>query len=345
MIRFDDNEFEIAVVTYNRVDFVKKWLAHCYSPAVRRNIKLSIYDSSTNDETKTLVLRFNQSKHNKVNYYHIDENTKIGYKPMIPVLQSESTFLWVSGDSRYHDFEELDIKVFSLIKKRTVDCLIINVDNNYRTPDTIFDNRSKMIHSCFVATTCIGMSIYKTSIFDPIKKDPQKLKEMDDVFRSNYAFAWLGYFYSVYAMNDYKTALVNVKINEILAAQKKQTWASRFMGCWVEDLCQVVDQIPDLYARKGMIPKEVWKVMKLNTIPGGYKARKNGDLTRKKYKELKSNGMLLRVVDNTMIMSFFSIAPLFLIELINSSFSWMISVVVKLSRIKRRVLSLGVEKQ
>ena len=32
-IRFDDNELEIAIVTYNRAKFVQIWLEKCYEPA------------------------------------------------------------------------------------------------------------------------------------------------------------------------------------------------------------------------------------------------------------------------------------------------------------------------
>lgn len=310
MVIFDDDEFEIAIATYKRSEFIQKWLEKCYEPAMERSIKLSIYDSSPDIKTKEVVEKFNKDKRSKVQYHHVDEKTIIGYKPMIPILESTSKYLWISGDSKCHDFGELDEKVFPYIKDKSVDYIVMNTANNYRMPDTLFDDKSKMIHSVFVASTCIGLSIYRTAIFDPIKKNASLLQQYDKLFKNNYGFAWLGYFYNVYAMGEYKALLANVEIKDTLNKAKTQSWVVRFYGCWADDLCQIIDNIPASYENKDGIPKETWEVMKLNSMAYGYKARKFGDLNGKKYQELKKAGIIDRLTDRPSRIRYFATAPM-----------------------------------
>lgn len=317
MVQFDDGEFEIAVATYKRPGFVRIWLDNCYEPAVRRNILLSVYDSSPDEGTKKMIDSFNEDRDVKVLYHHVDEKTIIGYKPMFPILHTKSTYLWVSGDSRYHVFDELDEKLFPMIKNRDIDYAVINTGNNHHMPDTVFDDKGKMLHACFVATTCIGLSIYRTAIFDIIRNSPSLLEQYDKRFGNNYGFAWLGYFYNVYAMGGYKAALVNAETKSILNKAKVQSWAVRFYGCWAEDLCQIIDSIPDSYADKDSIPKETWDVMKLDSMSYGYKARKYGDLDTEKYDELKENGIIAKLTDKPGRMKFFATAPMPVIECVN----------------------------
>lgn len=314
MIVFDDNEFEIALVTYQRPQYVKNWLIHCYKPIVDRNIKLTVYDSSVDDKTCKIIRDFNSILNKKIEYHRVDNNTIIGYKPMLPIMDTASEYLWVCGDSRYHDFRELDIKVFPYLKNKDIDYCVINIGNNNLTKDSIFEDDSKMIHSVFVPSTCIGMSIYRNSIFKPIKEDTTLLDKYDKLFKNNYGFAWLGYFYNLYASNNYKTLLVNLKIFTIMQRTKIQSWAKRFYGCWVFDLFQIIDNISDSYYKKNDIPKETWSIMNLNSIEYGYRARKYGDLNGDCYEKLKKRGFIRKITDKPERIRFFAISPMILVE-------------------------------
>lgn len=314
MIKFKDGEFEIAIATYKRPEYIEAWLEKCYQPCVDRNIRISIYDSSPDNATEEAVKFFNKAKKKQVYYRHVDENTIIGYKPMIPIMESEAKYLWVSGDSRYHKFGELDEKVFPHVKKGTFDYIVINVPNNYQLPDTVYEEDGKMLHDVFVASTCIGLSIYRTAIFDPIKRNAELMKAYDCKFKDNFGFSWLGYFYNVYALGEYKTLLANIDILPILNKKKKQSWAVRFYGCWADDLCQIIDYIPKSYIGKEAIPINTWKVMGLESVSYGYLARKYGDLNTGKYKELEQNGTIERITDRPKRIKFFATAPMAAIE-------------------------------
>ena len=98
--------------------------------------------------------------------------------------------------------------------------------------------------------------------------------------------------------------------------KKTQSWAVRFYGCWADDLCQIIDNIPDVYRGKNNIPKNTWKVMKLDNFTYGYLARKYGDLNAEKYEQMASNGMLDRITDNPKRIKFYATAPMWIIEAI-----------------------------
>ena len=320
MIRFEDGQFEIAVATYKRPEYVKIWLEKCYAQCVERNIKISIYDSSPDRKTESIVQSFIEINHAEIVYHHVDEKTIIGYKPMIPLLETKAEYLWISGDSRYHHFDELDEKVFPYIINRSVDYICFNVPSNYSLPDRIYDDKAQMIHDVFIPSTCIGLSIFRMSVFAPIKNNGALLQKFDTLFKDNYGFSWLGYFYNMYAIGDYKTLLANVEILSILDKPKKQSWSVRFYGCWVDDLCQIIDHIPETYQNKNMIPKNTWRIMRLEAVPYCYNARKHGDLNKKKLKEMTQNGQIDRITDHPGRIKFFATAPMVFVELANVLF-------------------------
>ncbi|HBI62765.1 MAG TPA: hypothetical protein DDY31_16425, partial [Lachnospiraceae bacterium] len=150
---FEAGELEIALVTYNRCDFVKEWLKQCYEQIKIRNIHLSIYDSSTYDDTETYIKEFQAEKNDVgLEYHHVDSNINIGYKPMLPILNSKSKYVWVAGDSRYHDFECLDRKVFPYLKK-DIDYVIFHILNNEENDGKIYTNKNELLKECFVSMT------------------------------------------------------------------------------------------------------------------------------------------------------------------------------------------------
>lgn len=313
MIRFEDNEFEIALCTYNRSEFVRKWLDLNYQQAVNRNISIRIIDSSTNEETCDFINNFNKDKTIGVQYLKIDSSTIIGYKPMEALLSATTKYTWVAGDSRYHDYGELDKTVFPCIK-RGIDFITLYIVNNAHNSGKVYTDYSEFIHDCFVSTTCIGLSIYKNSIFNDIKNNPASMAQLDNLFSNNYGFAWLGYFYSEFAKGNYTAAFEKVNVYNILSNKKKQTWAKRFYGCWLDDLCQIVDNIPDVYKDKDKIPFEVWRDMKLWGDSHCYTARKHGDLNKDSFNRYLENGALDRITEDYRTIKYYACAPMFMVE-------------------------------
>lgn len=309
-MRFDDNELEIAIVTYNRSGFIKEWLEKCYESIAQRNISLSIYDSSTDGKTELFLKKDTRYK---LNYVKIDSSENIGYKPMFPILNSHSKYVWVSGDSRYHDFDELDKKVFIHIKN-DIDYICMQIATNSENDGKIYQEKENFLRDCFVSMTCIGLSIYKTSLFDLLKTNQNVRKQCDSDFRDNYAFSWLGYFLSMYSYGSYKTAFVVTKIYDIKEKEKKQVWMKRFLESWCQNVCELMDNIPDCYGNKEFIIEDTWKKMKYFTMDSCYKARISGGINKSIYEKYISNGMLNRLHTNIDRIRIFATYPEFIIR-------------------------------
>lgn len=314
-IVFDENEFEIAIVTYKRSLFIKTWLDKCYIDTVKRNIQLKIIDSSPDNLTQKVVDEFNLRNKARIAYCHVDTETPIGYKPMIGILTSKSKYVWVAGDSRYHDFKEFDKNVFPFIRQGLDFIVFFNGfgELTYK----IYTDKTSFLHDCFIPCTCIGCSIYKVDLFDDIKLDEKLMAHYDNLFKYNYGFGWLGYFYSMFAKkNECRAAFCEVTIYSI-AKNKKQAWAKKFYGCWIDDLHQIMNNLPSIYNHTDDVLRETWEKMHLDSWYYCYIARMGGDLNSKSLKYYKENGLLERTGANQLRVEFFAYAPRCILPLFN----------------------------
>lgn len=312
MVIFNDNELEIAVVTYNRLAYMKQWMALCYDEIIKRNISLSVFDSSTDDETKNYIIN---NFGLKVKYYQVDSITSVGYKPMYAILNSNHKYLWVCGDSRYHDFKQLDNTFFTAMKN-DLDYILISAGYNNEYDSQIFYDKTKFIDKCFISSTCIGLSAFKTNIFKSLKNDAKLLHELDLKYKNNYGFAWMGYFYECFAKKELAAIYFNVDVKDVIKKEKKQFWASRFYECWVENLCSIADNLPNCYVTKHNIPRMVWMDMHLDSIMFCCKARIANGLNPKILKKYIANGLLKRVSNRTSRITFFAYCPKIIVKLI-----------------------------
>lgn len=332
MVVFEDNELEIAIVTYNRCDFIKEWLRLCYEDVVKRNISLSIYDSSTDAETENFIEEYNKC-HKKIKYVKIPSDTEVGYKPMLPILESSAKYLWVSGDSRYHDFCEMDEKVFPLLRNG-IDYIAFYWGNKEENFGKIFTDKSSFMQESFISVTCIGCSIYRLEIFKDLKADKAWMQDCDRKYRHNYGFGWIGYFFEAFARNGHTAALPKIEIKDIFPKQKKQAWASRFYECWVENLIDLTDKLPDFYNTKQDVPRNTWDEMRLASHVYCNRARVCGGLNPEVFEKYLNNGMLEKVTDRIRRIKFYAYAPMWQIEIV----SFVAQTSSKLCRVIKRML-------
>ena len=299
MIIFDDNELEVAMITYNRDEWVKEWFANCFEALMERNVNLVVYDSSTNDETKHIVedMQANVAK-GKLKYRYISSDVWVGHVVLNAILSAEAKYIWVVGDSRYHDFNILDDKVFPALKK-DIDHVILHILSNDENDGQVYVDKNEMLAECFVSMTCTGLYIYKTSIFDGIKNDAVFRKECDDKYSGNYAFTWMGYFLECYARIQGKTLFSIVPVLDIKPEKKVQRWFKRFYECWVEDLCNLMDGVSGLYEDTEKVIQKTWKYLNIDSNWTCIEGRKRGGLCPEIYEKYMSNKMLERVTRNT----------------------------------------------
>lgn len=319
VIRFDDGELEVSIVTYNRYKFVRQWIEMCYDELEKRNIDISIYDGSPNTETENYISNLKKQGY-KIDYHHVSSDIHIGYKPVLPFLATNSKYIWVVGDSRTHDFEEFDRRVFPKIKQG-IDYVSMYVVSNSKNDGKIYSDQEIMINDNFSNGTCIGLSIYKTEIFEPIRSNPDFLIECDRKYGDNYGLGWLGYFYECFARKSYQTYFVN--INTYTFKGKTEAWLGNFSLSWVENLMGIIDQIPDSYfgtnpmiARNNLL-KRVWREIGIDSCDYLYLGRKHNGLNPEIYVKYSKTKQWNRVTEHKGRIMFYAYAPMWLLRLLH----------------------------
>lgn len=297
MILFEANELEVILITYNRHKFVAEWLERCVGQLLARNIKISVYDSSTDEETKLQIEKENL-KHgdNKIRYEYVTSELSVGHVVLQATLKSNAKYVWVVGDSRCHNFTDLDEKVFPYIKKG-LDHIVLRTVDNEENDGKIYADKNEMLKECLISMTCTGFYIYKTSLFNPLKNGEDFWKSCLKKYDDNYGFTWMGYFLEVYAKDpSYRTVFVKVPTINIEPEKKIRRWNHKFYKCWCSDLCNVIDSVSDQYDVNDNLMKKVWKILGFDLAQDLYINCKEGVLNKEIYQEYKQ--ILQRVSNN-----------------------------------------------
>lgn len=307
-VRFEDGELEIALVTANRPRFVEEWLRRNLIYFIERNIFFSIYDSSDNDDTETLIVERYSSISTNIHYHRIDNSVSIGYKPILPIRASECKYIWITGDSRDHKVDDLDRKLFSLIKKGDTDYIVLHIDNNDENDGKRYYDKSIFLRECFLSMTCIGLSIYRVGLFRELFADNNLVEECMKKYDKNFAFAWIGYFLEAYARYGKNAVFLCIPIFNILPGDKIQSWYKRFYRCWCSDLCSLMDGIDNYYEHTDVVIKETWIYMNIDMPINVHKTKLMCDLTPDLFEKYYANGLWNRVTDNVDIYRDFAYA-------------------------------------
>lgn len=169
MIKFNDNELEAAIITYNRSSAIQVTLETYAKEYIARNIKLSIYDSSEENDTFEVVQGFNELHGNYVEYHRVDSSVEVGDKPILAMLESECEYIWVQPDKRTANFYDLDGYIFPKIKENCYKELIMTT-KDYISKHNLSDEKEyDDVQKCFMETieeqSWVGKVILKTDIF------------------------------------------------------------------------------------------------------------------------------------------------------------------------------------
>lgn len=297
MILFDTDELEVILITYNRHKFVAEWIERYVDELLARNIKISVYDSSTDEETKLQIEKENlKHEENKIRYEYITSKLSVGHVVLEAILKSMAKYVWVVGDSRCHNFSDLDSKVFPYIKSG-MDHIVLKTVDNEENDGKIYADKNEMLKECLISMTCTGFYIYKTALFEPLKKDTEFFKSCFKKYDDNYGFTWMGYFLESYAKNsNHRTVFVKIPVIDIEPEKKVTRWSQKFYKCWCSDLCNVIDGISEQYEANDDLIKKVWKILGFDLSQSLYVNCKEGILNSEIYQKYKQ--ILARVSNN-----------------------------------------------
>lgn len=308
-IVFNDYEFEMSLITYKRALFVKEWLEECYDDLSLSNVVLSIYDSSDDDETETMLK--SSEKYKNIKYIRLPDTTSGGYKYIPPILETQSKYIMIVGDSRCHCVRDLNERVFPLIKQG-YDVISLSYFNDEPFESKEYNDANLFFEERFIPITCCGMTIFKTEVFESIRHNEIKRKDYNQKYQEMFGFAYLGYYLEAYAEKDRLSVAVKIPWHKLKAQKKVQYWNKKYYECWCDELCQIMDHLPNVYLQKDEILQRTWNRLHLATYDIIAQAKNAGGLTYNDYKRMVSKGYLKRVTKRIGRFRFSSIMPIWL---------------------------------
>ena len=250
MFCFEENELEIALVTYNRPQCIKEWLSNCLEGIIDRNINFTIYDSSETLDTRDIVDEYNKKYEQYVKYIRIDKNVAIGVKPMLVFANSVCDYIWVCVDRRWHDFEEMDEYIFPKIKEKKYATIIVPEKEN-KLFQKEYSSVGDMFVECGGYLGHLGDMIYSKFLFDSFEPVNQWLENnKDKEYVSSYGF--MAYHLQAVIKHPYLTYAHSIKMNHS-GRHTTFSWSKNLLKYWIDDNICIVRDSPD-----GYIDKERW---------------------------------------------------------------------------------------
>lgn len=295
---------EIAISTYNRSSILESWINNNYKQCAEIGIGLSIYDSSTNDETEKIVSTINDKNIlPKIKYVRKESSIRVDEKVLLSIIESSADFVWPLGDSNSINFTDVENKVLPFLQKDyDFVCVFGNtrLDNDSKTYTRPID----FFGDCFWHATWLGGIVFNKRIFSPLK-NKEMYETMLHKYNRNDGFSYLGIFFELIADRKIQAAFTVIKTDSTIGRNKVQGWLKRYMEVWCDNLVYFVDSIPEYYnAQKDKVLKETWQILDLDGI-WSYKARLAGGLNKEIYEHYDRLGYIDRVLeDKTRIRKF-----------------------------------------
>lgn len=331
IIRFNDSELEMAMITYERPSFVKDWLSNCLMDIIKFNIKLSIFDSSISNDTFDVIKEFNEKTNNVIIYKRLPSTTTGGYKYVPPILETTSKYIMIVGDSRCHSVSDLCERIHSFIRDN-IELIVLSFFNNESYEIKKYQGLNPFLEECFIPITCCGMTVFRTSVFDSIRLNSEERERFDNCYKDKFGFAYLGYYLESFAYSKQSSVFVKSPWKDLNPQKKIQHWNKKFYECWCDELCQIMDYLPNQYENKDYVLRSTWSKLHIDSFETIMKAKRAGGLRFSDYRRMKEKGYLSRVTDKRIQFFFSSFLPKAILSLVYFFYTYVARVIKRLKR-------------
>ncbi len=296
MKRFKDDKLEIAVLTRNRSDILGIFLEEQIKEIEGINAILSIYDTSSNNDTENLVKSYQDHGH-KIIYNHGDYEKLIEDKYLDAILNSKAEYLWIMGDSYYMDIPLFIEKSYDSMMSGCE--LIVAWDDS--VSDREYDDVAELFSDCLWHMTWMGGIVFRRDIYKEIVTVQTKNQIVD--LAKTIKGSWypsLGIlFEALIRRNKINTKLISIKIHGLGSIEKKQAWVSEAYKVWCRDLCLLVDCFDErLGTATNRATRVTWEKLGLDKGYWSCRFRASGSLDRQIFDEYDSKGYINRVSPN-----------------------------------------------
>lgn len=287
-------KIEIALATYNRPEFVKKWFELHMTSIEKLGFIVSVYDSSTNLETRKIVEQARLHSKNIIRYFCIEPTMRVDEKVLYSITNSTCKYVWPLGDSNYYDLINLKEKVIPYINQN-YDVACIFGKTKLNNDDKTYTDAVEFFKDCFWHATWLGGMVFKKELFDFKYKDEEFNAYMKK-YNRNDGFSYLGVFYDIIANKSNLRISFNVIKTEPIFKNKTPGWLKRYFEVWGDNLCFFVDNLDPKYNQvKDEVLRTTWKILKLDGVKWCCRARLAGGLNKEIFERYDSSGLIDRV--------------------------------------------------
>lgn len=234
MFRFNDDELEAAIVTYNRPICIKELLERYAKDFIARNVKLSIYDSSEGNDTYAVIREFNSANSEYIEYHKVDSSVVIGDKPILAMLGSKCKYIWVIVDRRLTYFDDLDQYIFPKVKADKYQAIILPDEARIKSlnlPDEKeYGNLQECLKENLGTLQWFGQTIFKRDIFDGFSYN----EKLIDYIRNEFNNELVGYRcigFEILALSQVKSnfkAYMHLVSVDLYCDNSAKAWGAHF---------------------------------------------------------------------------------------------------------------------
>ena len=165
-LKFEDKTLLIGVLTKNHSEYIQCYLSEILDEVKRYNVDIGIYDSSTDEKTKEIVLGKIKDGYDNLFYKQYDPDILIGIKGRDLYINSGYQYIWPCGDGVIPKIA----KIYEIIKKEMKvgrDCIVF--DGWFFEPKDaifkIFDDVNDFIEMAWSALTLLGGTVLKGNLY------------------------------------------------------------------------------------------------------------------------------------------------------------------------------------
>ena len=306
------SSIELTICTYNRPEILQVNFEQNIQSIIDYGMMLSVYDSSTNDDTKKVVDSFNTKYGGLINYRKFDSSYRVDEKVLTAILDCRCKYSWPIADASFVSKNSFMHKISPYIDKNYDFVCLYNCRTLY--DGKIYNNSYDFVYDCFWHATWLGGIVFKKELFNLLYSQ-QIYDDFLWKYNKNDGFSYLGIFYDLIARKNINAVFSTVDFLDV-GIKKKQNWLKRYLEVWCYNLCYFVDSLDNYYdGLKNKVLRETWKVLNLDKFYWNYRARLVGGLNEEIYNYYNNNGYLDRVTYNKAIINYCAKMPIFILKL------------------------------
>lgn len=284
----EKRELCILIPTMNRPSCMKELLKAAIPSVNETGVDVYVYDTSSNDDTKQLVDKYNQEVNGHFLYYkhenYPDRTTDLKVINAFRRLEDAYKYVWLSGDGCILKITDM-LKLIQKYLDQEYDVIhFTGEDELGKTPVEVYDRPEKLFadhgpYMTYYSATILSSAFIKQIPWEKFGKE----------YRNSGFLFWKGMFEGL-ADGNHKMAVVHRRHLIVNPYKKRNSsyGSGKFLRFWVRNWSKVVTSLPSCYdAYKEKVSIGVGERQRFYEMANLIRLRRTGNLNKKLFEEYK----------------------------------------------------------